>query len=294
MATLKDYFEGDNARFSEVTWDNYLKELDTKGESIDKVLALKLHFSFHPRFKFWSMYASDDVSIERIFRFLAVDEVRKCNMLKQAENAEISLSNEQGIDLVEPIKFSELTFTKAIILYYDKELTNAEKIDIVNRGKSLELKISIRDRLYAKKKSMNEKPLAFISHDSRDKDGLVRDLVNELKQRDCPVWYDEYSLQVGDSLRESIENGLTNAPKCILIISKNFLENKGWTKSEYNAIFTKELLEERKVILPIWHEVSAKEVYNYSPILADKFSLGSDIGIRSLALKLKDEIQNKI
>lgn len=53
-----------------------------------------------------------------------------------------------------------------------------------------------------------EKPLAFISHDSNDKDSLVRELALELDKQLCPVWYDEFSLEIGDSLIENIEKGL--------------------------------------------------------------------------------------
>ena len=51
-----------------------------------------------------------------------------------------------------------------------------------------------------------EKPLAFISHDLRDEDAIARPLAAELtKFPGCRIWYDEYSLKVGDNLRESIE-----------------------------------------------------------------------------------------
>ena len=39
------------------------------------------------------------------------------------------------------------------------------------------------------------------THDSRDKDAFVRELAHELAKNSCPVWYDEFSLKVGDSLR---------------------------------------------------------------------------------------------
>jgi hypothetical protein len=37
------------------------------------------------------------------------------------------------------------------------------------------------------------------------------------------VWYDEFSLKVGDSLRESIEKGIKECKKCILILTQNYL-----------------------------------------------------------------------
>ena len=75
-----------------------------------------------------------------------------------------------------------------------------------------------------------EKPMAFISHHSKDKDRIVRPLAIGLNSRLCFVWYDEFSLKVGDSLRESIESGIKDAKKCVLILTPNFLSNPGWTK----------------------------------------------------------------
>jgi len=94
-----------------------------------------------------------------------------------------------------------------------------------------------------------------------------------LEERNCPVWYADFSLRVGDSLRESIERGLQETRKCILILTPNFLNNEGWTKREFNSVFTREILEKRNVILPVWHEVSQQQVYDYSPGLADKYAL---------------------
>jgi len=94
-----------------------------------------------------------------------------------------------------------------------------------------------------------------------------------LEERNCPVWYAEFSLRVGDSLRESIERGLKETRKCILILTPNFLKNEGWTKREFNSVFTRELLEKSNVILPVWHEVTQQQVYDYSPSLADKYAL---------------------
>src|SRR5689334_5453471 len=72
-------------------------------------------------------------------------------------------------------------------------------------------------------------------------------------------------LKVGDNLRDSIERGLKETRKCILILSPHFLSNTGWTKVKFDSVFTREIMEGSGVVLPIWHNVSAKEVHEYSP-----------------------------
>jgi hypothetical protein len=107
----------------------------------------------------------------------------------------------------------------------------------------------------------------------------------------CPVWYDQFSLRVGDSLRESIEAGLRECHKCILVLTPNFLSNEGWTKREYGSIFSREMVEQKKVILPVWHEISPQEVYQYSPILADRVAVPWSLGVEEVARKLLQAIE---
>jgi TIR domain len=186
---------------------------------------------------------------------------------------------------------SSLVFTKRCFLYIDEFLSEQTRKDIVEFGKSKGFYVVVRDSEYAMRKSELEKPLAFISHDSRDKDSLVRGLALEMSKLMCPVWYDEYSLTVGDSLRASIEKGLKETRKCVVVLSPNFLSNEGWGKAEFDSVFTREILEKENVILPVWHNVNVEEVYQYSPRLADKVGLNSSIGVKELAKKLSDVVK---
>ena len=86
-----------------------------------------------------------------------------------------------------------------------------------------------------------EELLAFISHDSRDKAEVARKIAIGLQRMLCPVWYDEFSLIVGANLRDSIENGLKQSRKCILVLSPHFFSNGGSTKKEFDSIFTREI-----------------------------------------------------
>jgi len=145
---------------------------------------------------------------------------------------------------------------------------------------------------YVTERNRQERPREFISHDSRDKTAIAEPLAAELQNLRCPVWFDKFSLKVGDSLRQSIETGLRECSKCIFILTPNFLSNGGWSKREYESIFTRELVENRKVILPVWHSVSVTDVYNYSPILADRFAVPWSLGAEEVARKLLNAIDS--
>lgn len=125
----------------------------------------------------------------------------------------------------------------------------------------------------------NEKPFvikydAFISQASEDKD-FVSPLAESLEKAGLRIWYDEFEIKVGDSLRRSIDRGLSNSRFGIVIFSSAFFK-KNWPQYELDGLVSKEM-HGAKVILPIWHKISKDEVEAYSPTLADKFALNSSI-----------------
>jgi hypothetical protein len=111
----------------------------------------------------------------------------------------------------------------------------------------------------------------FISHTSEDKEAIARPLAEKLANFGLNVWFDEFTLEVGDSLMESIDKGLANSRFGVVILSPSFL-NKGWSKYELRGLVTREV-GKGKVVLPIWHDISRQEIENISPTLADKFAL---------------------
>ncbi len=120
----------------------------------------------------------------------------------------------------------------------------------------------------------------FISHSSEDKDEMVRPLAISLKELGYQVWYDEFTLSIGDSLRRSIDHGLSKSSYGIVVLSKSFF-SKPWPQYELDGLVTEDL-SRGKVILPIWHGVDRNEVAKYSPSLADKVAFST----RSMTIPL--------
>lgn len=125
----------------------------------------------------------------------------------------------------------------------------------------------------------------FISHASEDKNEIVRPLANSLVEKGVKVWYDEFEMKIGDSLRRKIDKGLANSRFGIVVISNDFIK-KGWTNYELDGIITKAISGEQ-IILPIWHNITKKEVIDFSPSLADKLA-------RNTAINTVDEIAIEI
>ena len=115
----------------------------------------------------------------------------------------------------------------------------------------------------------------FISHASEDKEEFVRELANRLRTAGVEVWYDEFSMKLGDSLRRKIDQGLANSRFGLVILSTAFFE-KEWPQKELDGLVALEVAG-RSRILPIWHKVSKDEVAKFSPTLADKVALNTSI-----------------
>lgn len=136
--------------------------------------------------------------------------------------------------------------------------------------------------------SLEEKYDVFISHASEDKESFVRELADTLiEEYNIKVWYDEFSIKWGDSLRKSIDKGLKSSKFGIVVISKSFIK-KGWTNYELDGLFQKEMTY-GKTILPIWHDITKDEVQDFSPSLAGRKALNTSMyTIKEIAEELKN------
>lgn len=129
---------------------------------------------------------------------------------------------------------------------------------------------------------MTKKYDFFISHATEDKETVAEPLAKALINHGAKVWLDKFSMTVGDSLRQSIDEGLACSRYGIVILSEIYFK-KFWTGKELNGLFAKQESGE-KVILPVWHNISKNVVMQYSPILADMLALKTaDFTIDELA-----------
>ncbi len=128
----------------------------------------------------------------------------------------------------------------------------------------------------------------FISHASEDKEAIATPLAEALRAKGLRVWYDDFSLRLGDSLRQSIDRGLARSRFGVVILSARFFE-KHWPQQELNGLATREV-DGRKVILPVWHGVGFTEVRNYSVTLADRLAVQTKDGLAHVVEKIMDVV----
>jgi hypothetical protein len=130
---------------------------------------------------------------------------------------------------------------------------------------------------------------AFISYASEDRKDFVLLLAEKLRGIGLKIWFDEFCLRLGDSLREKIDYGLSNSDYGIVVLSHAFFSKK-WPQRELNALYSLEI-DGRAAILPIWKDISRDQVKKYSPLLADKYAAKAYDGIDYVAARLVEVIE---
>ena len=132
----------------------------------------------------------------------------------------------------------------------------------------------------------------FISHASEDKEAVARPLAAALAARGFAVWYDEDRLEVGSSLRRSIDAGLAESRYGVVVFSEAFFA-KPWPPRELDGLFARELAEDAEIILPLWHEVDHTFMAAKAPLLADRLALRTEIGVPELAERLARRLRKE-
>ncbi|HXC17771.1 MAG TPA: toll/interleukin-1 receptor domain-containing protein [Holophagaceae bacterium] len=277
MGTVDDYFATDQQHNIKVTSSSTLSTPD----------GVSIPFQLYQDFSAGAVYASfrlPEVNdpFQLTVNLLFGNGVQQAITSAPAFSMMVRTASETG----PKISSSSLKFCGRVYIYASQDLTSDQLERLQVEAETRSLTVEYRGPKWAQARSEHESPVAFVSHDSRDKDEVARPLALELAKLGVPVWFDEFSLRLGDPLRESIEKGLRECKFCVLVVTPHFLANPGWTKTEFDAAFTREMFEKTKVILPVWKDVQAKEVYDYSQTLANKVAAKWDEGVRTVALKI--------
>ena len=215
-------------------------------------------------------------------RIQGVIEEQKKNVRVFSGNAFISRNKSEFIDAV---------FSKKIYLVCHSIV---DPDGIISHLSGCGYRIEINDDLYYREKVASRDIDIFISHDSRDKEPFVREVDAEISRRLIRTWLDEKVLLIGDRLTTNINDGLTRAKYCLVVLSKNFLENKGWCDREFRSIVTREIHEKRNILMPVWHGVTKQDIMGYSLELADRVAMDSRIGPAAIAEKIRHKVYQSL
>lgn len=264
----------------------------------------------HPKFKGTGVL---DAEIEKCERNLAHKEAEFKNIARKLKTSDPSIEDmrklraqfrskeKQVIKARKQLKAKKKQkVRKSSERQHNKLGGQAKKKERLALSKALTQEISKQENILSQLKNLridfpsdttdsNKGTDLFISHASEDKADFVKPLADELINLGVSVWYDEYTLRIGDSLRCSIDSGLAQSKFGLIILSKAFFE-KNWTQYELNGLVIREM-EGDKVILPIWHNITKDEIMRLSPSLVDKVALNSAMfTVKEIAEKVADAV----
>jgi hypothetical protein len=119
----------------------------------------------------------------------------------------------------------------------------------------------------------------FLSHSSKDREFANR-LALDLRARGLSVWYDQWELDVGDSLFERIQGALAEASWLLIVLSPDSVESR-WVREELSAIQVRQLAAKGVGVLPVLYRDCEIPLFLQSRVHAD-FRASFDEGIQRL------------
>lgn len=130
----------------------------------------------------------------------------------------------------------------------------------------------------------------FICHASEDKIEFVEPLAIEFQKLKVSLFYDKFSIELGDSILQKINNGLSITRFGIVVFSKNFFKKK-WPKDELDGLYSRENDKKCQLIF-IWHKCDEKLINKHYPAFALRKSLKTqDFSLQEIVIKILERIR---
>lgn len=137
----------------------------------------------------------------------------------------------------------------------------------------LKLASEVKDNVKKKEKVEYD---VFLSHSHKDKANHVSELSDILIEKGLKVFEDSKVFKIGDSQTNMMNQGIRNSRFGVIFISKDFMKSN-WSGYEFQGFLNRIMKDDQVKILPIWHEVSFEEVYEYNPVLPDLFAFDTSL-----------------
>jgi len=126
----------------------------------------------------------------------------------------------------------------------------------------------------------------FISHSSKDKDSLVRNLAKQLRTLRLDVWIDEDVILCGDNILDEIKKGIENSVCIALILTPAFFESN-WTSLELGLANS----NDNYSIIPLLVGIPIEKVAQKYPfLLAKKYIILDKTDYSSAAMLLAETV----
>jgi TIR domain len=121
----------------------------------------------------------------------------------------------------------------------------------------------------------------------------TRPLADLLIANGITVWYDEYSMRLGDDILHKIDEGLVNSRFGVIIFSpKFFAAKKVWTMKEYSGLVAGENADKETRIISVLHKMTPDDLAKKSPTIANRLALlTSNLTMAAIAQKIAERVR---
>lgn len=130
----------------------------------------------------------------------------------------------------------------------------------------------------------------FISYAIEDKP-LAAGIAKQLERAGLRVYFVGEKLGSGDLISETVNQGLEQSYYCVLLISKYYVRN--WPAIERNHILYREKKAGKKLVFPVWNQITREEVAQAFPELVDHYALSMDSGFEEVTRRLIESIRKR-
>lgn len=131
----------------------------------------------------------------------------------------------------------------------------------------------------------------FISYAVEDKNPIATEIANGLRQHGLKVYFASDELGPGDSVSETVYDGLERSSYFVPVLSRNYVRR--WTTIEWSSILWREKKTGRKLIFPVWHSIGLDDVKQLFPELIDHYAKPTNDGMQLVVSGLAAEIKKR-
>jgi hypothetical protein len=111
---------------------------------------------------------------------------------------------------------------------------------------------------------------AFVSYSGADWEDFVQPLIRRLEKLGLEIWHADFEITIGDSIPNSIENGITKSDYGILVLSESYFERE-WPREELDALLQEDVTGEEKVILPVAYNIEPEDIKQHHKLLSKRY-----------------------
>ncbi|MBR0466997.1 MAG: toll/interleukin-1 receptor domain-containing protein [Clostridia bacterium] len=258
-------------RVEMVSGREYLKELIDRGESLQKPQYNAN--GVHSALSLINVYPSDTA-------------IRDWKRDVQAFNNKYLKSHFAFQLITQSLNTMGLSYITSTLRYLENVYNDYTFWDAFDRQENVAIQIQA-----GKERAMYD---VFISHANADKIEYVDKLKQSLDRLKIKVFYDKDTIGWGDNMKNKILEGVQKAEFAIIVISENYF-GREWTEKELNEFLNRQNASGQKIILPIVHNITIKQLQDKYPAIANIQALDSSkYSCEQIALEFASQLINRL